>query len=218
MRQDRTAEQRMTTELDSLTIRDFEVRYGIARSNVNNRIAGLKQKGYDLEPEKQDGKNIYNAVQIELMDQLDTHLKTGGTIATFPASDRPDEQSDLSYVSRDTSPSSYRTQDNPKLTYRTQDNSNLEPAPMAMTFAGVIDASAAKVVDVFEQQQSVDRLANLRAIEEAYEKGWQLSISQLAPLLGLKSLNGSEIQRFGFTFERVGRNGSESAWKITKSL
>jgi molybdopterin converting factor small subunit len=206
----------MTTELDSLTIRDFEARYGIARSNVNNRIAGLKQKGYDLEPEKQDGKNIYNAAQIALMDQLDTHLKTGGTIATFPAADRSDEQSDLSYVSRDTSHSSYRTQDNPKLTYRTQDNPSLEPAPMAMTFAGVIDAIAAKVVDAFEQQQPVDQLANLRAIEEAYEKGWQLSTSQLAPLLGLKSLSGSEIQRFGFTFTRTGRNGSESAWRITK--
>lgn len=207
----------MNTELDSLTIKDFEARYSIARSNVNNRIAGLKQKGYDLEPEKQDGKNVYNAAQIELMDQLDAHLKAGGSIASFPVPDRPDEPStNLSYVSRDTSHSSYRTQDNPKLTYRTQDSSNFEPAPMAMTFAGVIDAIATKVVDAFEQQQSVDQLANLRAIEEAYEKGWQLSTSQLALLLGLKSLSGAEIQRYGFTFKRVGRNGSESAWKISK--
>lgn len=59
-------------------------------------------------------------------------------------------------------------------------------------------------------------LANLEAIERAYERGWLLSSSQLAPLLGVRKLAKSRIERFGFVFERVGRNGSESAWKISR--
>lgn len=72
----------MQTELDSLTIKDFECRYGIARSNVNHRIAGLKQRGHHLEPEKQDGRNIYSADQIALMDQLEAHIQAGQPIAS----------------------------------------------------------------------------------------------------------------------------------------
>ena len=43
------------------------------------------------------------------------------------------------------------------------------------------------------------------------------STSQLAPLLGLKSLHGSEFCRYGFVFTKVGRNGAESAWQVGKS-
>jgi hypothetical protein len=72
-------------QIDSFTIKDFEDRYHIARSNVNNRISGLKQKGYDLEPEKVDGTNVYSAAQAEIMDRLHQHIRAGATIASFPA-------------------------------------------------------------------------------------------------------------------------------------
>ena len=59
-------------------------------------------------------------------------------------------------------------------------------------------------------------LENIRRIQEAHDRQWKLSTSQLAPLLGMKSLSGSEIKRFGFVFTRVGKNGVESAWSISK--
>lgn len=56
------------TEPDSLTIKDFGSRYGIARSNVNSRPTGRKQQGYDLEPEKREGRNgVESAWQVERM-------------------------------------------------------------------------------------------------------------------------------------------------------
>ncbi|WNZ24116.1 hypothetical protein HJG54_15430 [Leptolyngbya sp. NK1-12] len=64
----------MTTQIDSLTIKDFESRYGVTRSNIYNRIDGLKKKGYPMEPEKQNGKSVFNADQISLMDSLDSVL------------------------------------------------------------------------------------------------------------------------------------------------
>ena len=59
-----------------------------------------------------------------------------------------------------------------------------------------------------------DPLANLRAIQEACDQGWLLSTSQLVNLLGVKNLSGQTVERFGFRFTRVGRNGAESAWHV----
>jgi len=53
-------------------------------------------------------------------------------------------------------------------------------------------------------------------LERVAEKGWLLSTSQLAPLLGLRSLSGKVFERYGFSFTRVGRNGAESAWRVGK--
>jgi sugar-specific transcriptional regulator TrmB len=42
----------MNVTVDSLTVKLLESRYGITRSNVYNRIGGLKRKGYVMESEK----------------------------------------------------------------------------------------------------------------------------------------------------------------------
>lgn len=208
----------MTVELDSLTIKDFESRYGIARSNVNNRLAGLKQKGYDLQPEKREGKNVYKADQIALMDRLEAHLKAGNPIASFPTAEN------AAIVSQDKLPASYRTQDSflatpvsqdkRHLSHRTQDSG----AMTALGAAGLIDAIAGRVVELVSLNPSgrptPDPLVRLRLLQEACDQGWLLSTSQLAPLLGVKSLSGQVIERYGFRFTRVGRNGIESAWRI----
>jgi hypothetical protein len=199
----------MTTEIDSLTIKDFESRYNVTRSNIYNRINGLKEKGYPMEPEKQGGKSVFNADQIALMDALDDHLKGGGVIGDF-GSERPTGQANLSY--------------------RTQDaQSKLKPAdsaPATFGMGAMIDAIASKVVSILDLRQTelpapqlpplADPLANLRALQEACDRGWLLSSSQLSPLVGLKSLHGKEFDRFGFKFVKVGKNGAESAWKVEK--
>jgi len=191
------------TELDSLTVKDLEARYGIARSNVYNRLNGLKDKGYPVEPEKHGQRSIYNADQVGLMDALDAHIKQGNDIATFPSLDG---DSDLSYVSRDTVKPSYRTQD------------SLTNIDSSVALSLVVEALAelSKERTQLLSSASKDPLANLETLDRVAEKGWQLSTSQLAPLLGLKSLSGQEIRRYGFTCKRVGKNGAESAWSIEK--
>ena len=65
------------------------------------------------------------------------------------------------------------------------------------------------------------RLAHLRELEEAYEKCWLLSTSEVADLLGL-SVNtvrgyGNSFEEAGFVFTRSGnRSRGEIAWKIRK--
>jgi len=179
----------MTVELDSYTIQDFVARYGVMRSNIYNRLNGLKQKGYPMEPEKQGSKTYYNADQTRLMDALDAHLKAGGTIADF-------RRSDLAPVPQDNRQPSYKTQDSPAV-------------DTSLALALVMDAIAGKL-------QPNDPLENLRRLEEVCDRGWLLSTSQLAELLGRKSLPGKAFSRYGFTFTRVGRNGAEGAWRVGK--
>ncbi|MFW9259893.1 hypothetical protein [Nostoc sp. CALU 546] len=101
----------MTGELDSFSIKNLEVRYGVARSNIYNRINGLKDLGYNLEPESREGKSIYNADQVVLMDALDRHIKNGGNIKNFP----PPDPTKKDYIGQDNSQLSYRTQDTEQL-------------------------------------------------------------------------------------------------------
>ena len=184
----------MAVELDSLTIKDLESRYGVARSNVYNRINRLKEKGYPLEPEKRGAKSIFNADQVQVMDALDSHIKAGNEIASFAAAGG---HTDLLRVSQDTW----------KPSHRTQDITRVDESKMV----GVLLGALASL-----QPTEPDPLANLELLERVAEKGWLLSTSQLAPLLGLKSLHGAEFCRYGFVFTRVGRNGAESAWRVGK--
>ncbi|MGK7877044.1 MAG: hypothetical protein AB4426_28260 [Xenococcaceae cyanobacterium] len=65
-------------------------------------------------------------------------------------------------------------------------------------------------------------LANLEALEKAYEKGWLLSTGELAQLLRLspKTIRGygDSFSEAGFIFTRAGtRARQETAWKVSKA-
>jgi hypothetical protein len=189
-----------STELDLMPVASLSDRYGVARSNVYNRLSALQ-----IEPEKQSGKSFINADQLAQMDQLDQHLKAGGTLGDF--------------FGAGSNELSYRPMGQVEKSYRTQDKMPDLSQPMALAMGGMVEAIAAKVYDLMTIQppQPSDPLANLRTLEEAYQNRWLLSSSQLAPLLGLKGLpSGEAFQRHGFTFTRSGKNGVESAWQVEK--
>ena len=192
----------MDTTIDSFTVVDLMQRYGVTKSNIYNRINGLADKGHDMAPEKQGKTAIYNADQVALMDELDSHLKAGGILANFGELISP--TSPVGLLNK-----SYRTQD------------RVDSAPAALGIASMIDAMASKLLALQGDRPAAaspppDPLANLRALEEACDRGWLLSSSQLAPLVGLKSVHGKEFERYGFKFTKAGKNGAESAWKVSK--
>lgn len=188
-----------------LSIKDFEQRYKLTRSNIYNRINGLKEKGYQLEPMKQGARSIFTAEQGAIMDRLHSHLLAGNDIGSFPDAEGRVQMSQPIE----------RLVEHPVGRIAAQQDS-LERAPAALGVAALVDAIAGKLAEVIPTPQP-DPLAELRLIQEACEQGWLLSSSQLAPLLGVKPPSGVSFQRYGFTFTRTGRNGAESAWKISKS-
>jgi len=192
-----------------LSIKDFETRYGITRSNIYNRINGLKDKGYAMEPGKLGNKSVYSVDQGALMDRLHEHLEAGNTIDSFP-----DSSGRVQLNQPVDSPTRHPIE---RLT--TQQDSSIDRSPASLGMATLIDAIAGKLVEILPTPTptpTADPLANLRMIQEACDHGWLLSSSQLAALLGIHPPSGQSFDRYGFRFVRSGRNGAESAWKITK--
>lgn len=74
---------------------------------------------------------------------------------------------------------------------------------------------AEMIVSRIPQSQS-NPLAHIQMLDEACEKGWKLSTSELCLLLKRSRIAGQEIRRYGFVCTRVGKNGAESAWLIER--
>lgn len=189
----------MDAQIDAVTVKDLEARYNVNRSNIYKRLKALQQKGYPMEPEKVEGRAIYNRDQLMVLDLLESHMRRGLEIRSFPRVGEPQQQPE---VSRSLARQSRET----------EDTLSIAPFAPAIDFEGLTDLAKA----IASLAPPPPPLANLEAIEKAYQAGWHLSTSQLAPLLGRKSLSGKQIQRFGFTFTKVGKNGAESAWSISK--
>lgn len=206
----------MSTELDSFSVKDLENRYSLVRSNIYNRLDGLKRKGYDMQPETRNGKSIYNAMQVAVMDALDRHLKTGSTIASFPTF----EQAQLSYVAG---------QDNPQLSYMQQDRelgkAEVRSKPQGFLGEGLVEIFLKGLAVIFPPPLPPARkgleLASYRELNEAAKEGYQLSTLNIANLLGLKPSTiasyGEQFEDGGFIFTRSGRRkGGQIAWRVSK--
>lgn len=181
--------------LDSYTIKDLETRYNIARSNIYGRFEGLKLLGYNLEPEKVKGRSIFNADQVGLLDSLDRHLEQpGASIATYPPAGGSEKLSVL--------------QDKPEVSYRTQDTSQTQNDLILSALVQLAQNSPAP--------QPIDPLKSLRELQEAADNKWELDSAQLAEILGRKSLPGQSFDRGGWHFERVGKIGGRSSWRVSR--
>jgi hypothetical protein len=183
-------------EVDGFTVQGLVDRYTIDRSSLYKRINGLKNLGYAMTPASESGKSIYSLQQVTTLDALHKHLNfAGNKISDFPRIGAPsDSLTRQSYatVLRDSRASSM-----------------LVPDP----------ASSPSIVELVQAiAQSIhppDPLANLEALERAAAHGWLLSTSQLKTLIGAVP-GGDRFSRYGYNFERAGKNGRETAWRIAK--
>jgi len=188
-----------------ISIKDLEDRYQLSRSNVYNRINSLKAKGYNLEPQKLGSRSFFSGDQVVILDRLHEHLRQGDDLKTFPDPDgrvvlaRPIER-----------PVECPVGHSPETT-----DGAIDRLSITLGIASLVEAIASKIVAI-NSEPAADQLANLRTLQEACDRGWLLSSSQLKALLCLKTLSGAVIQRYGFTFTRSGKNGSQSAWRISK--
>ena len=188
-------------EIDLIPLSQLPSRYGIARSNLYNRLKDLK-----IESVKQGRQAFVTATQLQLLDGLHAHLEQGGTTNEFLK--LPSSNSHL-VTTTTAEPSTYNSMDTSSYSEPTI---SLQPSVLV----GAIEAVVKRLIPT-----NRSRLNYLRELEEAYEKGWLLSTSEVADLLGLtqKTITnyGEEFTDAGFIFARVGtRKGGEIAWSIDK--
>lgn len=190
----------MTIDLVPLT--QLPTRYGIARSNLYNRIKELK-----IETVKQGRKAFVTAAQLELLDELDAHLGRGGTIIGFLQilKKKGYQLSTVSTIDASVSSLAEKTNHSESIIV-------LNPSALVTTIETVVKRLI---------PQSNNRLNYLKELESAYSNGWLLSTSEVSDLLGLSPKTiasyGQEFHDAGFTFTRAGtRKGGEIAWSIDK--
>lgn len=178
-------------EIDRVPITQLPSRYGIARSNLYTRLKDL-----GIEPEKQGKKAFVNAEQLQLLDALHEHIQKGGVTSEFL------KNIDNACIQPERALAKLPTEQIPLF----------EPT----TFVAVVESIVKRLLP-----STGSRLSYLRELEEAYEKGWLLSTSEVADLLKLSpktiAAYGQEFEDAGFVFTRVGiRKGGEIAWAIDK--
>ena len=151
--------------------------------------------GYNLDPEKFGKQTIYNADQVRLLDELDRYLQQpGAAISTFP---RADGSQDLPVL-----------QDKSDLSHGTQDSVPTQSELIMMALGQLMQNSQAP--------QPIDPLQSLRQLQEASDNKWILDSAQLGEILGRKSLPTEDFDRGGWHFERVGKIGGRSSWRVTR--
>ena len=187
--------------VDLIPLSQLPSRYGIARSNLYNRLKDLK-----IESVKQGRKAFVTAAGLQLLDALHAHLEQGGTTSEFIKQQANNHHLvNIPTTYPEVSPS-FETE------YSSEPTISLHPSALV----GVIETVVKRLIP-----PSRSRLTYLRELEEAYQNQWLLSTSEVADLLGLSQKTitnyGQEFSDAGFIFERAGiRKGGEIAWSIDK--
>ena len=180
-------------EVDRIPLSQLPSRYSIARSALYTRLKDL-----NIQPEKQGKKAFVSAEQLQRLDNLHEHIQRGGTTGEFlKQSQRGQSQMEEVAMPFSGSPGQM-------------------PLAQPGVFVAVVEAIVKRLVPA-----AGSRLSYLRELEEAYEKGWLLSTSEVASLLKLSSKTvcayGEEFEDAGFVFIRAGvRKGGEIAWAVDK--
>ncbi len=185
-------------QIDGFPVAQLPSRYGVARSVVYSRLSALK-----IEPSKRKNKAYITNEQLQLLDELNEHLKRkGATVAEFQAiaglGDKPAQTEPI------------------RLSDSTQDRQTgqLTTLDSLASLGFLAEAIATRITP------PAQRLNHLRELEEACQNRWLLSTSDLSALLKLspRTINRQQsFERYGFIFNRAGRNGTEIAWKVNKS-
>ena len=185
------------TEIDSLPVSSLPDRYGVARSQIYNRLNKL-----NLQTQKRGNKAYVNAQQIAQLDQIHQLITQGLSLDEAVAQMQSHSDGPIT------------PQDSPmRQSHETPQDSLMR---QSYDLTGQLDLRGLlAAIATIQQPPSADPLAMFRQLEEIAQHNWLLSTSQLADIIGVKP-KGESCDRFGFRFTRSGKNGSETAWKVEK--
>ncbi len=161
------------------------------RYNIARSAIYTRLKDLGVEPEKEGRRAYVSAQQLQFLDALHEHLQQGGATAEFLKQ---------------------KEANSPSFEPRIQDTLNLNSQ---------LPETAVEEVVKRLIPDTGNRLAYLRELEEACEKGWLLSTQELADLLKFSPdillSYGEKFTDAGFLFNRAGmRKHGEVAWRVSK--
>ena len=180
-------------EVNLIPLADLPTRYGISRSVIYDRLGAL-----NIEPTRSGKRAFIKAQDLKLLDELDEHLKRGGITSEFV--------------------------ENMSGIHTATDTRQIENDLKVSTQVEETRANLTLISELVNQLNAnlitSDPLSDYEALERACRNGWLLSTSRLASLLGLSPktlVSHKKLSRYGFLFTKEGRNGIETAWRVSKS-
>lgn len=179
-------------------------RYEVARSQIYARLDALEKAGASVSPIKRHRRVYIPPPLLELLDSMHVLIGQGSTVKNAAAkvlgSEPQTEVEQSSIPSVESTGQSYETS-----------QTGAQIIPGSDRFEDLL-----KLAQLINQLQPQDELHLYRQLEEIAAHGWELPTKQLARILGVKSLAGTEFTRFGFRFCPVGRSGTQLAWRVEK--
>lgn len=179
-----------------LTTKQASARYGCDNySTFHNRMNRL-----GIKPERRGRQSYLSQEQIQILDRLDIHLKSGGTIQEFMDQ------------TGDTRPLQQR-EDGMELVRSTRGSI----APVGSVSGGIGDLEIISALQSLAMR-NYDVLTPQKCLKEAVDNGFVVTTDQLSQILGLsKSSIGSwksGTRRLGFVFHKEHENSSV-VWRVT---
>ena len=178
------------TELFDYPIKQLPDRYGIARSAVYVRMKRL-----NITPHTQGNRSFINASQLELMDDLHDFLTedSSRTIDDFLRRRSAVE------VMQQVFPTT---------------------GQLARQQAGHLQGQSFPELEYKPGSNAAQLRERFEFLDRASERGWLLSTSDLARLIGLEPasvVKHDELSRWGFTFTKcTERSGREVNWAVKR--
>ncbi|MFN6572385.1 hypothetical protein [Dendronalium sp. ChiSLP03b] len=182
----------MTLTSELIKISSLQERYRLdSRQAVYDRINGLQ-----IQPV---ARGKISQEQLELLDRLDKHIRSGGAIADFPV--QPEVQL----------PALDKLDKLDKV-----DRLDIEPDQM---MAINVMAELMEKMMSYTYTRQTSPLSGYEELEKAVQFGWVLPTSKIKELIGAspKLQHDEQVwQRGCFTFSKHGKIGSETGWRVEK--
>lgn len=167
--------------METYPIASLQERYNLSsKQSVYDRIKALL-----IEPV---ARGKISSDQLDKLDKLNQHLKSGGTLSDF-------ESSHTEIIKTELIEPAVATTIN-------QDREN---------FLELIEAIARHI------SATRDPLQHYTALERAIASSWLLSTAEVRALIGVKP-GGDRFQRGSFIFIRAGKIGAQAAWRVAKVI
>lgn len=196
-------------EIESFPVKDLPDRYSIGRTILYERMNAL-----NITPERQGNRGYITLEQLNLLDDLDKHIKSGQTTPEFLRQHGITSEPGVYNVR------SVRSERGEQMENGFQTETAIARRESSIPTTLVqLPEELIQILALFLDSR-VDPFHQYDALAKAAREGYYLPTSMLLPLLSRKSIpkldDHDRFKSMGFVFWKLGKIGNQYQWKITK--
>ncbi|EAZ88013.1 hypothetical protein [Crocosphaera chwakensis] len=182
-----------------MNVKELCDRYKLqSRKSLYSRLeaAGLKL------PKDDDGKAYATEQMIQQLDDLDQHLKNGGSLKNYTPVTSVTTHLEIT--------------DNGNLLDNTTQTTQLTTQMSREELLEIIEVLGGAIAS---RLQPIDSIAYNHSLEQAQEQNWILSSKEVKQLIGIKpscSKGENVFTRGCWSFTKAGKIGNQTGWRVKK--